>query len=332
MNATAPAARMRAVVCRRPTTPAEVRVEELARPAARAGELLIRVHAASANPVDMFHISSVAYLQRGFKPAVLGTDVAGVVEQVGSGVTRFRADDEVFGAARGSFAEYVTAPEDGQVVRKPAAVSFADAGTLAVAATTALQALRDHGRLKSGQRVLINGASGGVGTFTVQIAKALGAEVTAVCSARNVDLVRSIGADVVVDYTKEDFAQRAERYDVFVDIAGTHPLAECLELLNRGGAFVAVGASGIQHGKGGSLRALSRLARIRMASPGRAGRTVTTFIAKLRRQDIEFLGDLVASGRVKPVIEQTYDLDHAGEALARIDEGHLRGKLAIAVG
>lgn len=322
---------MRAVVCHGPTDPAGLHVEDVPRPALDADRVLIRVRASSANPVDLFHLSTIGYLQRRFKPAVVGTDVAGIVEEVGRGVTTFRPGDEVFGAARGAFAEYVSAPEDGRVVHKPAGVSFADAGTLAVAASTALQALRDHGRMKSGQRVLINGGSGGVGTFLVQIAKALGGDVTAVCSSRNVDMMRSLGADTVIDYTKEDFARRGERYEVMVDVAGSHPLSECMALLTPGGAFVAVGASAIQHGKGGSFRALARLASIRIASARKGDRSISIFIAKLRREDLEFLGDLVATGRVKPVIERTYDLSGAGEALSRINEGHLQGKLAITI-
>jgi NADPH:quinone reductase-like Zn-dependent oxidoreductase len=332
MTATATATRMRAVVCHRPTRPGALRVEEFDRPVVGDGEVLVRVHASSANPLDMFHLSPVSYVQRGFKPAIVGTDVAGVVEEVGRNVSVFKPGDELFGAARGAFAEYVSvSPDKGGVVRKPAGVSFADAGTLAVAASTALQALRDHGRMESGKRVLVNGASGGVGTFAVQIAKVLGGDVTAVCSKRNVDMVRSIGADSVVDYTQEDFALRGERYDLIVDVAGSHPLGECMRLLNGGGAFVCVGASATQHGKGGSWRALARLARIRLASSRKDDRTVAIFIAKLRKEDLEFLGDLVANGRVKPVIERTFDLAGAAEALARIDEGHLQGKLAIAV-
>ena len=332
MIAMAVATKMQAIVCHGPTSPAGLRVEEVDRPAVGASEVLIRVHASSANPVDMFHLSAVGHLQRGLKPAVVGTDVAGTVEEVGPEVTKLRPGDEVFGAARGAFAEYVTAPEGRNLVRKPAAMSFADAGTLAVAASTALQALRDHGHVEPGQRVLVNGASGGLGTFTVQIARALGAEVTAVCSTRNVELVHSLGAATVIEYTKEDFTRRGERYDVIVDVAGSHPLSECLKLLNHGGAFVGVGASAIQHSRGGALRALAHLARVRMAAGRNSERSVAIFIAKLRPEDLEFIGDLVATGRVKPVIEETYDLAHAGQALVRMDEGHLRGKLAIAIG
>lgn len=324
-------ATMRAIVCRKPAGPADLHVEEVPRPAAADDALLVKVHSSSANPVDLFQLSAVAHLMRRFQPAGVGTDFAGVVEEVGPKVTKFKVGDEVFGAAHGAFAEYLTVAENAGVVLKPAGASFADTGTLAVAACTALQAVRDHGRIKPGKRVLINGASGGVGTFAVQVAKALGGEVTAVCSTRNVELVRSIGADAVVDYTREDFARRDERYDLIIDVAGSHALSQCLRLLDHGGAFVSVGAAAIQHGRGGSYRALAHLARVRLASSSRGDRSIAIFIARVRKEDLTLLGGLVARGRIRPVIEHTYNLAEAGEALARIDEGHLQGKLAIAI-
>jgi NADPH:quinone reductase-like Zn-dependent oxidoreductase len=216
-------------------------------------------------------------------------------------------------------------------VRKPAAVSFEDAGTLGVAGSTALQSLTEHGHLERGQRVLINGASGGVGTFAVQIAKALGGEITAVCSARNVELVRSIGADRVIDYGREDFTQSADRYDLMLDVAGNRSWAECRSVLVSGGSYVGVGAAAIMHGKGGSLRALGHFASTALASARSAFRVRTLFIAKLRKEDLARLGELVAQGSVKPVIEWRYPLESTGEALARINQGHLQGKLAIAI-
>ena len=323
---------MRAVVCRGPMKPEAVQAEDAGRPAVADDGVLVRVRASSANPVDLFALSAAGWMLRGRKPVVAGTDFAGTVEAVGAHVTGFRPGDEVFGAARGAFAEYLSVAEDGGVVRKPAAVSFVDAGTLGVAGSTALQALRDHGQVERGQRVLINGASGGVGSFAVQIAKALGAEVTAVCSPRNVDLVRSIGADTVIDYSKDDFARRGERYDLMIDIAGSHSWSDCKRVLTEGGAFVGVGAAALQHGRGGSLRALGHFLWIRVSTAGGGRRAVALFIAKLRKEDLEFLGELAASGRVKPVIERTYDLSHAGDALAYINAGHTQGKLAIAVG
>src|SRR5579859_6831844 len=207
---------MKAVVCRRPMPLTALTIADTEVPAVPESGLLVRVRASSANPVDLFALSPVAHWQRGRKPAVVGTDFAGIVESVGSRVTLYRPGDEVFGAVRGAFAEYAAVPSETAVARKPAGVSFEDAGTLAVAGTTALQAVRDHGGVARGQRVLVNGASGGVGTFAVQIAKAFGAEVTAVCSTRNVELVRGLGADHVVDYTQDDFTRGGGSFDVML--------------------------------------------------------------------------------------------------------------------
>jgi NADPH:quinone reductase-like Zn-dependent oxidoreductase len=200
-----------------------------------------------------------------------------------------------------------------------------------VAASTALQALRDHGRVQSGQRVLINGASGGVGTFAVQIARSFGAEVTAVCSTRNADLVREIGAHTVIDYTRDDFTRSGERYDLMLDVAGNHPWSECARVLGKGATYVGVGAAGVQHGKGGSRAALAHFLQVRLASIGSARTVVALFIAKLGKDDLEFLGRLVESRQVKPVIERSYELADVPEALRRMDEGHTQGKLAIVI-
>src|SRR5438874_11248258 len=210
---------MKAILAHGPGSPAALKVEEAERPLVSDDGVLVRVRASSANTVDLYALTPVAHLQRSLKPGVVGTDFAGTVESVGKAVTLFEPGDEVFGGGRGAFAEYICIPERKAVVRKPAMVSFEHAATVAVAGTTALQALRDHGRVERGQRVLINGASGGVGSFAVQIAKALGAQVTAVCSTRNVDTARSIGADRVIDYSREDFARDSERYDLMIDIA-----------------------------------------------------------------------------------------------------------------
>jgi NADPH:quinone reductase-like Zn-dependent oxidoreductase len=218
------------------------------------------------------------------------------------------------------------------VVRKPAGVSFEAAATLPVAASTALQALHHHGRVQSGQRVLVNGASGGVGTFAVQIARSLGAEVTAVCSTRNVDLVGAIGAGTVIDYTRDDFTRTGERYDLMLDVAGNRSWSECTRVLAKGATYVGVGAAGVQHGKGGSRAALTHFLEVRLASIGSGRRVVPLFIAKLRKDDLEFLGRLVESGRVKPVIDKRYDLADVADALAHIEMGHLRGKLVILIG
>jgi NADPH:quinone reductase-like Zn-dependent oxidoreductase len=321
---------MKAAVCRRPTSIGALTITDIEVPPVSEDSVLVRVHASSVNPVDLFALTPVAHLQRGRKPAIVGTDFAGTVESVGRRVTQYRLGDEIFGGGRGAFAEYAAAAEDGAVARKPAGVSFEDAGTLAVAGTTALQAIRDHGRVADGQRVLINGASGGVGTFAVQIAKAFGAEVTAVCSTRNVELVRGLGADHVVDYMRDDITRSAGDFDLMVDIAGNRSWSECARLLKRGGTFVGVGAAGVQHGSGGARRLIRHLLDLRIRSIG-GGRKVVIFIAKLNRPDLETLGELVESGRMKPVIDRRYDVSRVAEALGYLDEGHSMGKVAISI-
>jgi NADPH:quinone reductase-like Zn-dependent oxidoreductase len=321
---------MKAAVCRRPTSIGALTITDIEVPPVSEDSVLVRVHASSVNPVDLFALTPVAHLQRGRKPAIVGTDFAGTVESVGRRVTQYRPGDEIFGGVRGAFAEYAAAAEDGAVARKPAGVSFEDAGTLAVAGTTALQAIRDHGRVADGQRVLINGASGGVGTFAVQIAKAFGAEVTAVCSTRNVELVRGLGADHVVDYMRDDITRSAGDFDLMVDIAGNRSWSECARLLKRGGTFVGVGAAGVQHGSGGARRLIRHLLDLRIRSIG-GGRKVVIFIAKLNRPDLETLGELVESGRMKPVIDRRYDVSRVAQALSYLDEGHSMGKVAITI-
>jgi NADPH:quinone reductase-like Zn-dependent oxidoreductase len=323
---------MKAAVCRRPTSVGTLTITDTEVPAVRDDSLLVRIRASSANPVDLFALTPVAHLQRGRKPAIVGSDFAGTVESVGRRVTRYQPGDEVFGGVRGAFAEYAAVTEDGPVARKRAGVSFEDAGTLAVAGTTALQAVRDHGGVAAGQRVLINGASGGVGTFAVQIARAFGAEVTAVCSTRNVDLMRRLGAEHVVDYMRDDFTRSAGGFDVMLDAAGNRSWSECARLLKPGGTFVGVGAAGVQHGRGGGLRAIRHFLDVRIRSIGGGKKVVVLFIAKLNGPDLETLGELVESGRVKPVIDRRYDLTRVAEALGYLDEGHSIGKVAISIG
>ncbi len=320
---------MRAIVCHRPGSPGDLRLVEIARPELAEGGVLIRVRASSANIVDLFPTTRVGYLMGGRKPQVLGTDFAGTVESVGKDATEFQPGDEVFGGGRGAFAEYKSMPASGALVHKPTSVSFEDAGTLAVAATTALQALRDHGRVESGQKVLINGASGGVGTFAVQIAKALGAEVTAVCSSRNVEMVTSIGADHVIDYTQEDFTRSGATYDLMVDIAGSHPWSACARVLGPRATYVGTGMAALQHGKGGGGRVLRHLAGVRLGSLVGRRRVVALFITKLVRADLDFLAQLVASGEVRPVIERRCSLAQVPEALLYLDQGHARAKAAV---
>jgi len=322
--------KMRAVVARGPSPPSGLRIEEVDWPAILNDGVLVRVHASSVNPVDLYALTPVAHAQRGFKPRVVGTDFAGTVESVGPGVTRFQPGDEVFGAARGAFAERACALER-HVVPKPPSVSFADAATLAVAGSTALQAVRNHGRIKPGQRVLINGASGGVGTFAVQIARSFGGEVTAVCSTANVETVRSLGAHRVIDYTKEDFIEGGESYDLMLDGAGNRKWSECMRVLKAGGTYVAVGAAGVQHTRGGSWRALGHFLDIRIRSI-RSGRKLALFIANLNQDDLATLGDLLSTGEVKPFIDRRYDLVSVSDAMTYLAEGHARGKVGIDVG
>jgi NADPH:quinone reductase-like Zn-dependent oxidoreductase len=323
---------MRAAVCRRPASLGALTITDTEVPEVPEHGVLIKVHASSANPVDLYALTRVAYLQRGRKPAIVGSDFAGTVESVGRRVTRYRPGDEIFGGVRGAFAEYAVVAEEGAVARKPAGVSFEVAGTLAVAGTTALQAVRDRGGVASGQHVLINGASGGVGTFAVQIAKAFGAEVTAICSTRNVELVRGLGADHVVDYMRHDFTRSGGAFDLMIDIAGNRSWAQCAQLLKRGGTFVGVGAAGVQHGSGGGLRLIRHLLDVRIRSIGGGMKVVVLFLAKLNRPDLETLGELVESGRVKPVIDRRYDVSRVADALGYLDEGHSMGKVAIGIG
>jgi NADPH:quinone reductase-like Zn-dependent oxidoreductase len=319
-------------VYRRPTSLGALTITDTEVQEVPEDGVLVRVRASSANPVDLYALTPVAHLLRRRKPAIVGSDFAGTVESVGRRVTRYRPGDEIFGGARGAFAEYAAVAEDGAVARKPAGVSFEDAGTLAVAGTTALQALRDRGGVASGQHVLINGASGGVGTFAVQIAKAFGAEVTAACSTRNVELVRGLGADRVVDYTRDDFTRSGGAFDLILDIAGNRSWSECARLLKRGGTFVGVGAAAVQHGSGGGLRLIRHLLDVRVRSIGGGKKVVVLFLAKLNRPDLETLGELVESGRVKPVIDRRYDITRVGDALGYLDEGHSMGKVAIGIG
>jgi NADPH:quinone reductase-like Zn-dependent oxidoreductase len=216
-------AHMKAIVCERAGRPGDVKLKDVGKPEVAEDAVLIRVHASSVNPVDLFPTSGIGFLMNGRKPQVLGTDYAGTVEAVGKSVTGFKPGDEVFGGGKGAFAEYKVAPSSAALARKPGGVSFEHAGAVAVAATTALQALRDHGRIQRGQKVLVNGASGGVGTFAVQIARALGGEVTAVCGTSNVEMVWSLGAARVIDYRQEDFTRDNVKYDLLIDIAGSHP-------------------------------------------------------------------------------------------------------------
>ena len=327
----AASASMKAVVVAKPVSLGSLKLSEIATPTVADDGILVRVVASSANPVDLFPTTLGGYLMGGRKASVIGTDYAGVVEAVGRDVSEFRVGDEVFGGARGAFAGYISVRAGGPVVHKPAGVSFESAGAVAVAATTALQGLREHGGLEPGQKVLINGASGGVGTFAVQIAVALGGVVTAVCSPRNVEMVRGLGASEVIDYTRVDFTRTSERYDLIADVAGTHSLGACRRVLKPGGAYVGVGASGVMHRRGGMLLLLGHLMRTRITSIVGSHKVVTLFIADLTKESMSFLASLMADGRVTAVIDRRYSLGEVGAAMEYLNEGHARAKVAISV-
>jgi NADPH:quinone reductase-like Zn-dependent oxidoreductase len=256
----------------------------------------------------------------------LGVDFSGTVEAVGKNVTQFRPGDEVFGGRSGAFAGYVCVREGGAVASKPANVTFEQAGAVGIAGLTALQGLRDHGQLQAGQKVLINGASGGVGTFAVQIAKALGAEVTGVCSTRNVEQARSLGADHVVDYTQADFTRTDERYDLFLDIAGSRSWSECKRVLTPHAIVVIVGAP-----KGNRLIGpLSHIVPLRLASIP-SSRKAVFFVAKFNKADMDVLRELMEAGKVTPVVDRRYELSEIADALRYLGEGHAQGKIVITV-
>jgi NADPH:quinone reductase-like Zn-dependent oxidoreductase len=258
-----------------------------------------------------------------------GTDFAGVVEAVGKDVTNFKPGDEVFGAKNGAVADYICVNADRWIVTKPSNITSEQAGSVAVAALTALQGLRDKGHIQAGQKVLINGASGGVGTFAVQIAKAFGAEVTAVCSTRNVDLVKSIGADHVIDYTKEDFTKTDQHYDMIYDLVGNHSFSERRKILNPNGICVLAGIGGA----GAHPEFWGRVAgNFKAAFQSKfTSQKFVTYIAKLTKDDLNVLRDLMEAGKVTPVIDRTYRLNQTAEAVRYLEEGHARGKVVIVV-
>jgi NADPH:quinone reductase-like Zn-dependent oxidoreductase len=311
--------------------PDVVQIMELEKPVPKDNDVLIKVRAASVNPADWRLMRGAPYVFRILfrlpKPTImqlgrLGHDVAGQVEAVGRNVTRFKAGDEVFGACKGALAEYACAP-DSALARKPENVTFEQAASVPVAALTALQGLRDKGKIQLGQRVLINGAAGGVGTFAVQIAKSFGAEVTGVCSTRNMDMVRSIGADRVVDYTREDFTKSGQRYDLILDNVGNHSLSACRRVLNPKGSCVIAGApknpTGFFLTHMIAAPVLSRL----------VSQKFVMFIAKMNKEDLTIVGEFLATGKVKPVIDKRYRLSEAPEAIRYLEEGHARGKAVI---
>ena len=322
---------MKAIVYHTYGAPDVLKCEEVEKPTPKRDEVLIKVRAASVNPVDWHFMRGTPYFVRMMaglrKPKFtrLGVDVAGRVEAVGSGVTRFKPGDEVFGGCRGAFAEYACAPESWLVI-KPEGVTFEQAACVNVAALTALQAIGDRGRVGPGQKVLINGASGGVGTFAVQIAKSFGAEVAGVCSTRNVEMVRSIGADRVFDYTREDFTKGGPRYDLILDCIGNHSLSAFRRVLNPEGRYVMVGGPSGRWMIGPLARVLMGLVLSRFV-----GQKLVMVLAKPRNEDLALTAELMEAGKVTPVIDRRYSLGEAPEAVRYLEEGHARGKVVIAL-
>ena len=323
---------MKAIVQDRYGSADVLELREVQDPVAGEGDVLIRVHAAGCGP-DVWHLmAGLPYFVRlmpGFykmRAGVRGSDVSGVVEAVGAKVTGFRAGDEVMGEARGSFAELAIARAD-QLVRKPARLSFEQAAAVPISGVTALQALRDVATVGEGQRLLVIGAAGGVGTFAVQIGKALGTEVTGVCSTSKLELVRSIGADEVIDYTREDFTDGTRRWDVIVDTAGRRPVGVLARALAKGGTLAIVGGEGGGKWTGGFFRQVLR-APILSLFTGKRLRPVTS---KVRHDDLQALAEMIEAGTVTPVVGKTYPLIEAPEALRHLAEGHSRGKVVINV-
>ena len=302
------------------------------RPSPKDDEVLVKIESASVNPADWHYMRGTPYLVRFLtgmgKPtdSRFGVDFSGTVQAVGAKVTNFQAGDEVFGAASGAFAEYVTVRANRSVVKKPANVSFPEAAGVPIAALTALQAVRDKGGLKAGQKVLINGASGGVGTYAVQIAKAMGAEVTGVCSGRNIEMVKSIGADHVINYKKEDYTQGGQRFDLIVDMVGNHGLLANRKVMKPNATLVLVGGK-----KGNWIAPLINLAKAPLLSL-LLDQQFTSFVAKLNKQDLEHMAGLMAAGKVRTVIDRQYPLSEVAEAIRYSESGRARGKIIIAAG
>ena len=306
-------------------------LRDIDKPGVADRDVLVRVHAAGVDPGVWHAMTGLPYLVRivgGLlkpKDTVAGKDVAGRVEAVGTNVTEFQPGDEVFGTSNGAFAEYACARED-KFVPKPANLTFEQAAAVPDSAVTALQGLRDAGKVKPGQKVLIIGAAGGVGTFAVQIAKAFGAEVTGVCSTTKADLVRSIGADHAIDYTREDFANGRQHHDVILDTAGNRSLSHLRRALTPQGTLVIIGGKG-----GGRWFGVGRQLRALMVSPFVRQKLYSLFSIERPKKDLQFLKELVEAGKVTPVIDRTYPLSEVPEAIRYLEEGHARGKVVITV-
>src|SRR6266567_9589480 len=326
---------MKAIIRTRYGPPDILQLKEVEKPTPNdVRGVLVRIYAASVNPADRHDMRGPPFLirlvgplfrlkigLRGPRDSGLGTDAAGQVEAVANNVTQFKPGDEVFGSCKGSYAEYAVARED-RLVLKPANISFEEASAVPIAAITALQALRDKGHIQPGQKVLVNGAGGGVGTFAVQIAKSFGAEVTAVTNTANLDMIPSLGADHVIDYTKEDFTKRGQRYDLICDIAATHSISDYKRIMNPNGIFVLVGMKD---------KIIRRLLYFVIQKPlaSRGDKKFVFFVAKSNQEDLVTLKELMEQGKVVPVIDTRYTLSETAQAIKHLEEGNVRGKVII---
>jgi NADPH:quinone reductase-like Zn-dependent oxidoreductase len=323
---------MKAMVYRCYGSPDVIRLEDIPKPTIADGRVLIKVKAASLNPLDWHYMRGKPYIVRALgvgwgspDDIRLGVDFAGTVEAVGKNVTRFKPGDDVFGGGDGSFAAYISVRENGALALKPSVLTFEQAAAVPIAAVTALQALRDKGKVQPGQSVVINGASGGVGSFAVQIAKALGAEVTAVCSTKNLAMVLALGADHVVDYTKEDFTRGTRHYDLIIDNVATHSLSEYRHVLNPNGALVMVG--GLDRGPWMTAMLLRSVQAV-ITSPF-IGQKFHFILADMNKDSLRYLADLMQAGKLTPVIDRTFSLSEVPQAMRYLEEGHARGKIVI---
>lgn len=312
-------------------SPDVLNLEEIEKPTPAPDQVLVKVRAASVNPADGVYTGKARILTGLRKPKVtrIGIDFSGTVEAVGKDVTQFKPGDDVFGGARGSLAEYVCVREQRGIALKPANVTFEQAAAVPVAGVTALQGLRDKGKIHAGEKVLVNGASGGVGTFAVQVAKSFGAEVTGVCSTRNVEMVRSLGADRVIDYTKEDFTATGQRYDLLFDLVGNHTFSERRNILNHDGICVMAGLGGAGWHEEMGKRLFGELKAIVFSRF--VSQKFNAFLANLDKKDLIFLADLMQSGKITPVVDRTFKLEETRDAIRYLDTGHARGKVVVKI-
>ncbi len=312
-----------------------LKLEDVEKPVPNDDQVLVKVRAASVNPYDWHFVEGTPKIMRMMgvglrkpKDTRLGVDFAGTVEAVGKNVTQFKPGDDVFGGKGGAFAEYVCRRAEGAVALKPANITFEQAASVNIAGITALQGLRDKGKVQPGQKVLINGASGGVGTFAVQIAKSYGADVTGVCSTRNLELVRSLGAVHLIDYTKENFAKSEQRYDVILDNVPNHSLSECRRILTPKGKYVMIGGGGPNEGRW--IGPFGRVIHTLLLAPF-ISQQMGMMMADANQKDLTVLADMMQSGKVKPVIDRTYKLSEVPQAIRYLEQGHARGKVIISV-